>query len=80
MRKTVAASFLLAVSAVALTAQAPAQQPPAAQPPSPTGYKDTADAWVNTGALVNRINFALKLAQNDQALAQTLGAPDFQKR
>jgi uncharacterized protein (DUF1800 family) len=46
----------------------------------PTGYKDTADAWVNTGALVNRINFALKLAQNDQALAQTLGAPDFQKR
>ena len=46
----------------------------------PTGYKDTADAWVNTGALVNRINFALKLAQNDQALAQTLGAPGFQKR
>jgi uncharacterized protein (DUF1800 family) len=46
----------------------------------PTGYKDTADAWVNTGALVNRINFALTLAQNDQALAQTLGAPDFQKR
>jgi uncharacterized protein (DUF1800 family) len=46
----------------------------------PTGYKDTADAWVNTGALVNRINFALKLAQNDQALAQTLGAPEFQKR
>jgi len=41
MRKTVAASFLLAVSAVALTAQAPAQQPPAAQPPSPTDYKDT---------------------------------------
>src|SRR5262249_5952684 len=46
----------------------------------PTGYKDTADAWVNTGALVNRINFALKLAQNDQALAQALGAPEFQKR
>ena len=26
----------------------------------PTGYKDTADAWVNTGALVNRMNFALR--------------------
>jgi len=24
----------------------------------PTGYKDTADAWVNTGALVARMNFA----------------------
>ena len=28
----------------------------------PTGYKDTADAWVNTGALVDRMNFALSLA------------------
>ena len=28
----------------------------------PTGYKDTADAWVNTGALVNRMNEALALA------------------
>ena len=30
----------------------------------PTGYKDTADAWVNTGALVNRMNFSLLLASN----------------
>ena len=30
----------------------------------PTGYKDTADAWVNTGALVNRMNFSLQLASN----------------
>ncbi len=30
----------------------------------PTGYKDTADAWVNTGALVNRMNVALALASN----------------
>ena len=30
----------------------------------PTGYADTADAWVNTGALVNRMNFALRLASN----------------
>ena len=28
----------------------------------PTGYKDTADAWTNTGALVNRMNFALQLS------------------
>jgi uncharacterized protein (DUF1800 family) len=28
----------------------------------PTGYKDTADAWTNTGALVNRMNFALALS------------------
>jgi uncharacterized protein (DUF1800 family) len=27
----------------------------------PTGYKDTADAWVNTGALVNRMNLAVQL-------------------
>jgi uncharacterized protein (DUF1800 family) len=46
----------------------------------PTGYRDTADAWMNTGALVNRINFALKLARDDQDLATRLGAPDFQKR
>jgi uncharacterized protein (DUF1800 family) len=28
----------------------------------PTGYKDTADAWVNTGALVSRMNFAVQVA------------------
>jgi uncharacterized protein (DUF1800 family) len=28
----------------------------------PTGYKDTAEAWVSTGALVARLNFALDLA------------------
>jgi uncharacterized protein (DUF1800 family) len=33
-----------------------------AQPP--TGYSDKADAWVNTGALLNRLNFALALAAN----------------
>jgi uncharacterized protein (DUF1800 family) len=30
----------------------------------PTGYADKAEAWVNTGALVNRMNFALALASN----------------
>ena len=30
----------------------------------PTGYADRADAWVNTGALVNRMSFAVSLADN----------------
>jgi uncharacterized protein (DUF1800 family) len=30
----------------------------------PTGYSDAASAWVNTGALVARLNFALALASN----------------
>jgi uncharacterized protein (DUF1800 family) len=29
----------------------------------PTGYADRADAWVNTGALLNRMNFALSLTE-----------------
>lgn len=33
-----------------------------AQPP--TGYPDTADHWVNTGALLERMNFALALSGN----------------
>jgi len=31
---------------------------------APTGYLDRSDAWVNAGALVNRINFGLALASN----------------
>jgi len=30
----------------------------------PTGYKDTADTWVNTGALLNRLNYSLTLTSN----------------
>jgi len=30
----------------------------------PTGYPDVAEAWVNTGALLARMNFALALAHN----------------
>jgi uncharacterized protein (DUF1800 family) len=46
----------------------------------PTGYADTADAWVNTGALVNRMNFALRLAQNDKNQALAIGGPEFQRK
>lgn len=30
----------------------------------PTGYSDKAEAWVNSGALLNRLNFSLALAGN----------------
>lgn len=30
----------------------------------PTGYPEVAEAWVNTGALLNRLNFSLALADN----------------
>ncbi len=46
----------------------------------PTGYADTADAWVNTGALVDRMNFALRLARNDKDAALAIGGPDFQRK
>jgi uncharacterized protein (DUF1800 family) len=37
----------------------------------PTGYSDRADAWVNTGALLNRLNFSLTLAGNKVRGART---------
>jgi uncharacterized protein (DUF1800 family) len=60
-----------------------------AQPP--TGYSDTADAWQGDGALMARLEFATALAKNKmpgtrvpandaQALARKLAAPEFQKQ
>jgi uncharacterized protein (DUF1800 family) len=37
----------------------------------PTGYADKAEAWVNTGALLNRMNFAVMLSGN-----RLRGSPD----
>ena len=37
----------------------------------PTGYADKADAWVNTGALLNRLNFSLALAGNKMRGSRT---------
>ncbi|HEY2547228.1 MAG TPA: DUF1800 family protein, partial [Candidatus Acidoferrum sp.] len=37
----------------------------------PTGYADKADAWVNTGALLNRMNFSLALAGNKMRGSRT---------
>jgi len=42
-----------------------------AQPP--TGYSMTADAWVNTGALLNRMNFAVQMLAGGQP--QRMGGP-----
>lgn len=36
----------------------------------PTGYKDNAATWVNAGALLNRLNFALQLSRNNLRGAQ----------
>jgi uncharacterized protein (DUF1800 family) len=58
----------------------------------PTGYKDTADAWVSTSGLLARLNFALDLAggrlpgvtvdASSLAPAESLvlGSPEFQRR
>jgi uncharacterized protein (DUF1800 family) len=45
----------------------------------PTGYSDKAEAWVNTGALLNRLNYAMELSSNHMRgarveLAALLGA------
>jgi uncharacterized protein (DUF1800 family) len=45
----------------------------------PTGYSDKAETWVNTGALLNRLNFALAFASDKMAgatvnLKELLGA------
>jgi uncharacterized protein (DUF1800 family) len=58
----------------------------------PTGYDDTADAWVSAGGLVSRMNFATRLASGtmpgvslppgtsaSNELARHLGSPEFQR-
>jgi len=57
----------------------------------PTGYDDTSTAWVNAGALVSRMNFAVDLSKNairgvrvplteQQAVALNIGSPEFQRQ
>lgn len=61
----------------------------------PTGYKDTADAWVSTSGLLARMNFAVDLSSGRvsgapvdvatlgttaEAQSQRLGSPAFQRR
>src|SRR5215470_11290387 len=54
---------------------------PLYQQQPPTGYPDVAEAWVNAGALLNRMNFALGLTANRVPgvrvdLARAVGAAD----
>lgn len=56
--------------------------------PAPTGYPDRAEAWVNTGALLQRMSFGLELAAGrvrgveltEKADGMALGSPEFQRR
>ena len=52
------------------------QMPYNCQPP--TGYDDTADAWINAGALVARMNIAQQIAGPQDAAR--IGGPEFQRR
>jgi uncharacterized protein (DUF1800 family) len=57
---------------------------PLYQQQPPTGYPDVAEAWVNTGALLNRMNFALGLTANRVPgvrvdLARAVGSADRRK-
>ena len=58
----------------------------------PTGYKDTADAWISAGGLVTRMNFATRFASGNMPgvtlpanappakdLALRIGSPEFQR-
>jgi uncharacterized protein (DUF1800 family) len=58
----------------------------------PTGYHDTADAWISAGGLVSRMNFATRLASGNMPgttlpgnapppneLALQIGSPEFQR-
>jgi uncharacterized protein (DUF1800 family) len=57
----------------------------------PTGYDDASTTWVNAGALVSRMNFAVDLSRNairgvrvplseQQTVALNIGAPGFQRQ
>src|SRR5256712_741366 len=60
-----------------------------AQPP--TGYSEKGESWINGGALMNRLNFAIALAKNQlpgvhaaitdaDKTALQLGSPEFQRQ
>ena len=49
---------------LALARQVAALGAPLYEAQPPTGYADVAEAWVNTGSLLARMNFALALSQN----------------
>ncbi|HBL30606.1 MAG TPA: DUF1800 domain-containing protein [Acidobacteria bacterium] len=48
--------------------------------PAPTGFPDRADAWINAGLLLQRMNFTAEIAAGREDQAGLLGAPEFQRR
>jgi uncharacterized protein (DUF1800 family) len=44
---------------------------------TPDGWPDRGDAWMNTGAILNRINFGLQVAAGQVPGAQLRNLPDF---
>ena len=46
----------------------------------PTGYADRADAWVNTGALLARMNFAVSLTAPRRGRGNPAVAPEPARR
>ena len=56
------------VNAMPIVRQLQEQGMPLYQCQPPTGYRDTADAWTNTGALVARMNFAQALADRPSSV------------
>ena len=45
---------------------------------APTGYPSKSEDWVNSGAMLARMNFGIALAGSDASLAKALGSPEFQ--
>jgi hypothetical protein len=43
---------------------------------TPNGYSWMADAWLNTGGLLDRMNFSLALADNNAGTVMSLGQAD----
>jgi uncharacterized protein (DUF1800 family) len=61
------------------------QRPYGAAPP--TGYPDTAEDWMSSGALMARLNLVTELASprlrgasDPESLIRTLGSADFQRK
>ena len=55
---------------------------------TPDGWPDRSDAWLNSGAIMNRVNFGLRVAAGqvpgvrgrDSTAALAIASPDFQRR
>jgi uncharacterized protein (DUF1800 family) len=100
-RAKVKTPFELVASAMRATGAVPDQTPRSAQlvtrlgqpifgRQTPDGWPDKADEWLNSGAMVNRVNFGLQMATRrvpglrfgevDASVSAMLSTPEFQRR